>query len=61
VLVLSRKPGQKIILSNGVVIMLVATNTCTAKIGIDAPADVRVLREELCGERPNTTRIPLVP
>jgi len=54
-LVLSRKAGQRIILSNGIVITLIATTTCTARIGISAPPAVRVWREELNERRQRKT------
>lgn len=46
-LVLSRKPGEKIITSNGVTFSVVEVNRKRVRVGIDAPDDVHVLRAEL--------------
>jgi carbon storage regulator len=46
-LVLSRKEGERLILSNGITIVLVKLGKHVARIGIDAPDDVRVDREEV--------------
>jgi carbon storage regulator CsrA len=48
VLVLTRQPHQKIVLpSLGVTLEVVAIKGGTVRIGIDAPPEVPVLREEL--------------
>ncbi len=46
-LVLSRKPGEKIVLGDGITITLVHIKGNTVRLGIDAPADVAVVRAEL--------------
>ena len=46
-LVLTRKPGQRILFSNGVVITVCQTKTGSVRLGIEAPKDVKILREEL--------------
>ena len=46
-LVLSRKQGEKIILGNGVTITMVSIKGNAVRLGIEAPEDVRILREEL--------------
>ncbi len=46
-LVLSRKSGQRIQIGENITITIVAAKGSTVRIGIDAPADVRVLRSEL--------------
>jgi len=46
-LVLARKPGQAITLSNGTrIVVLKSTGKCI-RLGIEAPQEVTVLREEL--------------
>jgi len=48
-LVLSRRPDEKIILPTiPAVIKIIATQTGSVRIGIEAPAHVPILREELC-------------
>jgi carbon storage regulator len=46
-LVLSRKPGEKIHIGTGITVTVVATKGNKVRIGIDAPKDVPVLRSEL--------------
>jgi sRNA-binding carbon storage regulator CsrA len=52
---LSRKPGQRILLkdSRGKEIWITATNRNAVDvfIGIDAPPDVNIVREEIIGRR----------
>lgn len=46
-LVLSRKVGQRILLGDDTVITVVRTGRDTVRIGIAAPATVKIIREEL--------------
>ncbi len=46
-LVLSRKPGEKLVIAGGITITVVEVTGNRVRIGIDAPADVRIMREEL--------------
>jgi carbon storage regulator len=46
-LVLSRKEGEKIHIGDTVVVTLVRAGTGSVRLGIDAPADAKVLRGEL--------------
>jgi carbon storage regulator CsrA len=48
VLVLTRRPHEKIVLPGlGVTITLVAVKGGSVRLGIEAPPDVQVMREEL--------------
>lgn len=49
-LVLTRKQAEMIQIGNDVVIKVIRTGRGSVKIGIEAPAHVRVLRAELAGE-----------
>jgi len=49
-LVLTRKKAQMIQIGDNIVIKVIQTGRSTVKIGIDAPANVRVLRGELSDE-----------
>ena len=50
-LVVSRKEGQRVVLpSLGIAVQLLKTSGTSARLGIDAPRNIRVLREELIGE-----------
>jgi carbon storage regulator len=46
-LVLTRKCGEAIRIGNGVTVVLIKTARGQARIGIEAPAGVAVLREEV--------------
>ena len=46
-LVLSRKPGEKIIIGNGITVTVVEVNGNRVRVGIDAPHAVPILRSEL--------------
>ena len=55
-LVLSRKLGERIVIGGGIVVTLVKVGPNQARLGIEAPRDVKVYREELAGafEQPHT-------
>ena len=46
-LVLSRRKGEQIQIGNGVTVTLISVSSNRARIGIEAPRDVRILRQEL--------------
>ncbi len=46
-LVLTRKPGEKIIIAGNITISVVEVSGQRVRIAIDAPRDVRILRSEL--------------
>ncbi|MCA8995904.1 MAG: carbon storage regulator [Planctomycetaceae bacterium] len=46
-LVLTRKKGETIRIGDSIVIKVISTGRGKTKIGIDAPADMRVIRGEL--------------
>ncbi len=54
-LVLTRKCEEMIQIGDGIVIKIIRTGKNAVKIGIQAPADVRVMRAELCTEAPSAT------
>lgn len=47
-LVLSRKPGEKILIGDNVSITIVRIGPNTVRIGIEAPRNMNIVREELC-------------
>lgn len=47
VLVLTRKPGEQITIGDNITVTFLEFNRGQARIGIDAPRDVLVLRSEL--------------
>lgn len=53
-LVLSRKEGERIRIGEDILITIVRINAKTVRIGIDAPADVSIIREELSGNAPSS-------
>ncbi len=46
-LILSRRPGESITIGDDIVITVVSVNGNQIRLGINAPRDVRVLREEI--------------
>jgi len=46
-LVLSRKPGEKVLIANDITISVLSVQGNRVRLGIDAPGDYRVLRAEL--------------
>lgn len=46
-LVLSRKAGERILIGEDIAITVVRIGPNTVKVGIDAPKDKRIVREEL--------------
>jgi carbon storage regulator len=46
-LVLTRKPGEKVVIGNGITVTVVEVHRNRVQVGIDAPDQVRVLRAEL--------------
>ncbi len=46
-LVLSRKPGEKIVIGDNIVVTVVEIKGGKIRLGIDAPSDVPVHREEI--------------
>lgn len=47
-LVLSRKPGEKILIGDQVTVTIVRIGPNTVRLGIEAPRDMNIVREELC-------------
>ena len=46
-LVLSRKVGERIVVADAIVVTVLQVEAGKVRIGIEAPPDVRVLRQEL--------------
>lgn len=47
-LVLSRKPGERILIGNDITVTIVRIGPNNVRVGIDAPRDLNIVREELC-------------
>jgi carbon storage regulator len=48
-LVLSRKLNEKIVIDGGIVVTVLKIDRNQIRLGIEAPSQVRVLREEIAG------------
>ena len=46
-LILSRKPGDAILIGDGIRIVVVSSDRRGVRLGIEAPSDVTILREEI--------------
>ena len=49
-LVLSRKPGEKILIGDNVSVTIVRIGPNTVRLGIEAPRNMNIVREELTME-----------
>lgn len=47
-LVLSRKAGERILVGDDVVVTLVRIGPNSVRVGIEAPREMNIVREELC-------------
>ncbi len=47
-LILSRKPGESLIINEEIEVKIIEVNGDKVKIGLSAPQDVKILRSELC-------------
>jgi carbon storage regulator len=47
-LVLGRKVGERVIIGEGIVLTVVAVRGSQVRLGIEAPVEVTIRREELC-------------
>ena len=56
-LVLSRKPMQSIMIGPDIKITIVKVERNQVRIGIEAPRDLTILREELTGSAPDNAHI----
>jgi carbon storage regulator len=46
-LILTRKAGESLVIANNIVVTVIGTNNGQVRLGIEAPADVVVDREEI--------------
>jgi carbon storage regulator len=46
-LILSRKPGDAILIGDGIRVVVVSSDRRGVRLGIEAPSDVTILREEI--------------
>ena len=49
-LVLSRKMGERILIGDNVTVTIVRIGPNNVRIGIDAPREMNIVREELCSD-----------
>jgi carbon storage regulator len=54
-LVLTRKPGEKVVIGDGITVTVVAVTGNKVRVDIDAPDQVRILRGELAGWQEGST------
>jgi carbon storage regulator len=55
-LILSRKPGESIVIDGRVIVKIVRVEGDTVKVGIEAPASVTVHRQEVHAEIQNNNK-----
>jgi carbon storage regulator len=49
-LILSRRPGDSILIGDGIRIVVIASDRRGVRLGIDAPADISILRGEIVSQ-----------
>jgi carbon storage regulator len=54
-LVLSRKPGERILIGDNITVTVVRIGPNNVRLGIDAPRHLNIVREELCVELPTAS------
>jgi len=54
-LVLTRGVGERVIIGDNIVIAILAVDGYFVKIGVDAPKEIKILREELYEKDPHDT------
>lgn len=55
-LVLSRKVGEKIVIGNNILVTVIEVIGDRVRLGIDAPRDLPILRQELLSENDSRPR-----
>jgi carbon storage regulator len=60
-LVLSRRPGEEVVIGNNIRLTVVAVRGNHVRLGVTAPPDVPVLREELLQETEDFGASPVLP
>ena len=60
-LVLTRKCGERILIQGGIAITIVRVNGGKVAVGVDAPDDRRILREELIHDQEERDKMEAVP
>jgi carbon storage regulator len=51
-LVLSRKPGERILIGSDITVTIVRIGPNNVRLGIEAPREMNIVREELCVKFP---------
>ena len=60
-LVLTRRPGESLLIGNQVVVTLLDAGRGRIRLGIEAPPEVRIVRQELCPAGPPRAKMDNVP
>ncbi len=59
-LVLTRKAGEKIVIDNHIVVQVIRIDGNRVRIGIEAPSDVNIRRQELPAVERNAWEVEIV-
>jgi carbon storage regulator len=60
-LILSRRPGDAILIDGGIRIVVLASGQRCVRLGIEAPAEVGIVREEIVSRTPDGgVRVPVL-
>jgi carbon storage regulator len=60
-LILSRRPGDAILIDGGIRIVVLASGQRCVRLGIEAPAEIGIVREEIVSRTPDGgVRVPVL-
>ncbi len=54
-LIVTRRPGQKLVINDNIVLHVISVDGGAVKLGIEAPPEIKVLRKELIDRRDKKT------
>jgi carbon storage regulator len=57
-LILSRRPGDAILIDGGIRIVVLASGQRSVRLGIEAPAAIGIVREEIASRDAKTPEVP---
>jgi len=57
-LVLSRKPGERILIGEDIAVTVVRIGPNTVRLGIEAPRNMNIVRDELCAPEAGDPKQP---
>jgi carbon storage regulator len=60
-LILSRKPGEEVVIDDNIILTVVAIRGNQVRLGFTAPSNVSIQRQELCPSAEKPEAVPMSP